>query len=610
MKNNLVFLVFLCSFLLNAQNNSSYWQQKVDYNMEVDIDVNNFKYTGIQKLVYTNNSPDVLKKVFYHLYFNAFQPGSEMDMRLQSIPDPDGRMVKNIGTESNPIVESRIAKLKPDEIGYLKVLSLRQNGKELRFSTVETVLEVTLNAPIKPGESVTFDMSFEGQVPVHIRRAGRNNKNGVALTMAQWYPKMAEYDFEGWHANPYIGREFHGVWGDFDVTLYIDRNYTVGGTGVLKNPQEIGHGYEDKSKELNISKGKKLKWNFVASKVHDFAWAADSNFKHDILKTKSGTELHFLYKNSAEYKQAWKEIQPYTEKALEYFNKNIGAYPWEQYSVIQAGDGGMEYAMCTFVEGGKTLKEIIGTIYHELAHAWFQHLLATNESKYSWMDEGFATYISNMASNSIIEKRDNSSEYGGYFYAVQSNLENPLITHSDRYNTNVAYGIGSYSKGSLFLTQLNYIIGEKNVKKALKKYYTDFKYKHPTPNDFKRIAEKISGIHLEWYLNEWTQTIHTIDYAVAKVSDKTITLARVGKMPMPIDLTVKYSDGTKESFYIPLQIMRGEKATDATLLKDWAWGKVNYTFSTYKNIKSVEIDPLKIMADVDRGNNVLEVKAM
>jgi aminopeptidase N len=420
---------------------------------------------------------------------------------------------------------------------------------------------------------------------------------------------MAEYDFEGWHADSYIAREFHGVWANFDVTLHIDKNYTVGSTGYLQNPQEVGHGYEDKSKPLKLLKGKKLKWHFVAPNVHDFTWAADPNYVHDILKTASGTELHFFYKNDKKYAKAWKEVQPLTEKALQYFNENIGEYPWKQYSVIQGGDGGMEYAMCTLVEGGETLNDIVGTVFHELAHTWFQQILATNESKHSWMDEGFTSYISNMASSLILEGgngKPDSKDYRGYFYAVKNNIEEPLTTHADRFNTNAAFSIGSYTKGSMFLYQLNYIIGEENVQKTIKKYFEDFKFKHPTPNDIKRTAEKVSGIQLDWFLNEWTQTTHTIDYAVAKVEENTVTLARIGQMPMPVDVAVTYIDGSKENFYIPLSMMRGEKTTDATLIKNWSWANPTYAFSTLKEVKSVEIDPSQLMADIDRENNVFE----
>ena len=466
MRKILILLFFATFIVVSAQNNTSYWQQHVNYTMDVDIDVKNYQYKGIQKVEYTNNSPNELYKVFYHLFFNAFQPDSEMDAHLQNIPDPDFRMVNNLGTKQNPKFESRIAKLKPNEIGFLNVISLKQNGIIVKYSTKGTILEVHLNESIKPGETTTFDLVFEGQIPVLIRRAGRNNEDGVALSMAQWYPKIAEYDFEGWHADSYIAREFYGVWGNFDVTLHIDKNYTVGGTGYLQNPQEIGHGYEDKSKKVVIKKDKKLSWHFIAPMVHDFSFAADSNFAHDIVKTEQGTELHFLYKNIEKYRNAWKEVQALTVKALNYYNKNIGEYPYRQYSVIQAGDGGMEYAMSTFILGGVTLNSIRGTIFHELAHSWFQHVLATNESKHSWLDEGFTTYISTLASNEIIrgEKKVNySNDYYDYFYAVKYGLEEPLTTHADRFNTNAGFSIGSYTKGSMFLSQLNYIIGEENT---------------------------------------------------------------------------------------------------------------------------------------------------
>ena len=576
--------------------NNGYWQQHVDYTMDIDMDVKTYQYKGIQKLVYTNNSPDVLDKVFYHLYFNAFQPNSQMDVRSRNIQDPDRR------------VGDRISKLSPSEIGYIKVNSLQQNGTAVKHETVGTILEVTLNEPIQPGQSVTFDMIFDAQVPKQIRRSGRNSAEGVALSMTQWYPKMAEYDFEGWHTPPYLGREFHGVWGNFDVTLHIDKNYVVGGTGYVQNPQEVGHGYEDKKQPLNLPSGDKLTWKFTAPDVHDFTWGADPEFIHDTYKMKNGIDLHFLYKKTldAEYLANWKKLQPKTAELMEYFSKHIGQYPYKQYSVIQGGDGGMEYAMCTLITGQRKWGSLFGVTAHELAHTWFQFLLATNESKHPWMDEGFTTYISNKAENEILgEGKENphTGSYRGYNYVVGNNIEEPLTTHADRYHTNTAYGVASYSKGNIFLSQLEYIIGEENVAKTLKKYFEDFAFKHPTPNDIKRTAEKVSGIQLDWYLNEWTQTTHTIDYGIKSVNGKEITLERIGQMPMPIDVEVTYTDGSKESFNIPLRMMRGEKPTNATIITDWTFAHPTYTFTAKKEVKSVEIDPSKLMADVNQANN-------
>lgn len=572
---------------------STYWQQHVDYKMDVDMNVNTYQYTGTQKLVYTNNSPDVLDKVYYHLYFNAFQPGSEMDVRSRTIADPDRR------------VGDRISKLSDTEIGYVKVNSLTQNGQKIAYTTEGTILEVTLAKPILPGASATFDMNFDGQVPVQIRRSGRNNAEGVALSMAQWYPKMAEYDFEGWHTPPYIGREFHGVWGNFDVKITIDKNYVIGGTGYLQNPNEIGYGYETGT--VKRPEGNTLTWHFNAPNVHDFTWAADPDFVHDTYKGENGVTLHFLYKNDPEIKGNWKKLQPKTADMLSYYNKYIGHYPYKQYSVIQGGDGGMEYAMCTLITGKRKFESLVGVTAHELAHTWFQFLLATNESKHEWMDEGFTSYISGRYMN---EKMGNNIEnphkgsYGAYFRLVQSGKEQPLTTHADRYEYNRAYSTAAYGKGEIFLAQLEYVIGKENVNKTLKKYFDDFSFKHPTPNDIKRSAEKVSGIHLDWYLTDWAQTTNTIDYGVKEIQGNTVVLERIGLMPMPIDLTVNYTDGSSENFYIPLRMMRGEKPTKATKKDDWAWAYPYYALKTSKTIKSVEIDPSQLMADVNRENNV------
>lgn len=581
---------------IKKTKSQNYWQQHIDYTMDIDMDVKTYQYKGKQKVVYTNNSPDVLDKVFYHLYFNAFQPNSQMDIRSRNIKDPGKK------------IADKIVKLSPTEIGYIKVNSLTQNGVAVNHETVGTILEVTLNKAIQPGESVTFDMVFDAQVPNQIRRSGRNSAEGVALSMSQWYPKMAEYDFEGWHTPPYIAREFHGVWGNFDVTLHIDKNYVVGGTGYLQNPQEVGHGYENKNEALNLPSGKKLTWKFKAPNVHDFTWGADPEYIHDTYKMDNGIDLHFLYKKTleAKYLENWKKLQPKTAELMQYFSENIGQYPYKQYSVIQGGDGGMEYAMSTLITGKRSWGSLFGVTAHEMAHTWFQFLLASNESKHPWMDEGFTTYISNKAENAILGKNvknPHRGSYMGYNYVVKNNIEESLSTHADRYHTNTAYGVASYSKGNIFLSQLEYIIGEENVAKTLKKYFTDFSFKHPTPNDIKRTAEKVSGIHLDWYLNEWTQTTHTIDYGVKSVNGKEVVLERIGRMPMPIDVEVTYTDGSKETFNIPLRMMRGEKPTKATVITDWTWAHPTYTFATSKEVKSVEIDPSKLMADINQENN-------
>lgn len=611
-KTPLLFIAIFGTVLLLPAQNTPYWQQHVDYTMEVEMDVKTFQYTGAQSLVYTNNSPDALSRVYYHLYFNAFQPGSEMDARLQSVKDPDKRMMEN--------GKSRIASLSETEMGYLHVQSLNQDGQSVSFKEEGTILVVDLAQPIPSGGKTTLNMEFKGQVPLQIRRSGRDSSEGVALSMSQWYPKLSEYDFEGWHANPYIAREFHGVWGDFDVKLTLDKNYVVGGSGYLQNPQEIGHGYEAPGTKIK-TKGKTLTWHFKAPNVHDFMWAADPDYIHDTLQMEGGPTLHFYYKNDPEIIDNWKKLQPKTEEAMAFFNKNVGTYPYDQYSVVQGGDGGMEYAMSTLITGKRSFGSLVGVMVHEMAHSWFQHVLATNESKHEWMDEGFTTFISSLCMNEIMEQgKDNPFEgsYKGYYALVNSGLEKPQTTHADRYATNFAYGIAAYSKGSIFLSQLGYVIGQDKLMETVRQYFDGYKFKHPVPNDVKRVAEKVSGMELDWYLTDWTQTTNTIDYAIKSVTsdgDKTkVVLERLGDMPMPLDILVANADGTQETYYIPLQMMRGEKANpypgiQRTVAKDWAWAHPTYELIMDKPLSAIQalvIDPSQLLADVDAENNVYQ----
>lgn len=609
-KQLLVLFTFCLSISLFAQ--ADRWQQRAMYEMDINMDVETHRLQGTQRLIYINNSPDDLNRVFYHLYFNAFQPGSMMDVRNQTLPDAD------------PRVADRISKLKPEEIGYQKIKSLKMNGRAVEYKVVGTVLEVELNEAIPARGSAIFDMEFEAQVPIQIRRSGRNNKEGIDYSMAQWYPKMCEYDYQGWHANPYIGREFYGIWGDFDVKITIDKDYVIGGTGYLQNPNEIGHGYQDEG--VKIKKNRKQKtntWHFIAPNVHDFMWGADPDYKHTKLQAENGPMMHFFYLENDKTKDNWTALPKVMDKAFTFINENYGKYPYEQYTFIQGGDGGMEYPMATFITGERSLGSLIGVSVHELMHSWYQMVLGTNESLYPWMDEGFTSYTSAEVMNHLRatkampgDARDfpQQGSYGGYFALAGSEREEPMTTHSDHYTTNFAYGRAAYSKGATFLSQLRYIIGEENVAQGLLTYFDTWKFKHPNVNDFIRIMEKQSGIELDWYKEYFVNTTQQIDYGISGVNEqngKTIViLNKVGGMPMPLDVTVKYVDGSTEIFYIPLQIMRGEKPAEEgqkrTLVKDWPWTHPYFQFvvpTAKTNILSIEIDSSKLMADVNRENN-------
>jgi hypothetical protein len=584
------------------------WQQRVEYDMSIDFDVNTNQFTGEQTLKYFNNSKDTLNRVFYHLYFNAFQPGSMMDVRTRLLPDPNAK------------IGDKILYYDEKEIGYHKVNVLTQDGTALKYHVEGTVLEVELAKPLLPGATTIFEMQFDSQVPLQTRRNGRDNSEGIRYSMAQWFPKIAEYDYQGWQAHPYVAREFYSPWGDYEVKITIDKDYLIGGSGYLQNPNDIGHGYDKPGSGPKKGKDGKLTWHFKAENVHDFMWAADPDYAHDIMKVPGGPDLHFFYQTDT-LVQNWKDLQPTMVKAFQYMSKSFGKYPYDKYSFVQGGDGGMEYPMATLITGHRSFRSLVGVSVHEGLHSWYQMILGTNESYYAWMDEGYTSWATRLTMHYLFDEEDGTdyinpieSSYRGYYALVKSGLEEPLTTHSDHFATNRAYGTGSYGKGAMSVHQLGYIIGQDLMKQGMRRYYNTWKFKHPNRNDFVRIMEKESDLELDWYYDYWINTTKTIDYGIRDVSDQgsktEVTIERVGKMPMPIELVVTYTDDSQETFYTALGLMRGEKTPDNdmkwTVLSDWPWVNPEYTMvipRPLSEIKSMEIDPTQAMADVDRGNN-------
>jgi aminopeptidase N len=298
----------------------------------------------------------------------------------------------------------------------------------------------------------------------------------------------------------------------------------------------------------------------------------------------------------------------------------------------------MEYPMATLIKGPS-----LGTAFHEWMHSWYQMMMGTNESLVPWMDEGFTTYAEGKVSDyyyhafadsvfkndpegrkKTLDRLDRelplgeSGAYRGYFLLVKSGLAEPMTTHADHYRTNFAYEENAYSKGAVFLEQLGYIVGDKVLDKILLEYYKEWSFKHPDANDFIRVAEKVSGMKLDWYEEYWIRGTKTIDYSIDAVLDEKdtikILLRRIGEMPMPIDLLVTFNDGHQEMEYIPMYMMFGQKpdenpAINRETYPAWPWTNPVYEITLPVNkskIRRIEIDPTQRMADVDRSNNKIE----
>ena len=626
-----LFVIAIIIFVSGVSAQADRWQQRIDYKINAALDVATNIVKGTEDIVYTNNSTDTLRKVYFHLYWNAFQPNSSMDLRSRELgkntmTNRRGDVMKDWDAR----VTDRIQKLTPAEIGYQRVSQILIAGKAQKLIEHETILEVQLTNPIAPKTSAKLSLVFEAQVPKQIRRSGRDNAEGVRFSMSQWYPKIVEYDYQGWSTNPYIAREFYGVWGNFDVSLQLAKNYTVAATGVLQNPNAVAN-----------AQGLKT-WNFKGNNIHDFVWAADDQFKHLSKEVRKCLTIHVYYKEKdAKSDSAWSNILYAAEKVLPYIEKNFGAYPYPQYSFIQGGDGGMEYAMATLIKGPS-----LGTVFHEWMHNWYQQVLGSNESLFAWIDEGFATfaeskvsrwYDANAAAQSpfiserakaqvlaSVEKAKldlpltQAGSYAGYMALAKSGLEEPASTHADHFNTNYAYSNAAYSKGATLLGLLGYVIGDSVRDAVLLNYYNTWKFKHPNANDFFRVAEKTSGIQLQWLKEYWVNSTKTIDYGLNDIqagnNTAIMSIQRLGKLPMPIEVLITYKDGTTELHYMPLDLMLGAKGAEGSVNrivhKSWQWVAPTYTFETSKPLsalKSIEIDPSYRMPDLNRSNNKLEI---
>lgn len=623
MNKFLVSLIAAPVFISAAMAQPDRWQQRIKYNIDVQMNVEKNQFAGTEKIEYTNNSPDTLDRIFFHTYWNAFQPNSMMDVRSREL----GKTVLGVTPSGAEVhdwdarVTDRISKLQPDEIGYQNVKSVVINNQPQQLIEHETILEVKLSKPILPHTTTPITVTFAAQVPVQIRRSGRDNAEGIRYSMSQWYPKMVEYDYQGWNANPYVAREFYGVWGDYDVNITIDKHYMLAATGTLQNAAEIGYGYTGGATATKIAPVQNasptLTWHFVAQNVHDFVWAADTAYT--IIKRQTangGPLLYIVHKKVDSVEDRWQKVADTVQMAYPYIAKTFGPYPYKNYSFIQGGDGGMEYPMATLIKNASVV-----TAIHEWMHSWYQGMMGTNESLYPWMDEGFTTYAENRILGYLRKDPDFwfADIYERYLRLVRSGFEEPMGTHADHYNTNYAYSQAAYTKGCVFMEQLGYIVGQQTLDKILLEYYKTWRFKHPNPNDFIRIAEKESNMELDWYKEYWVYTTKTIDYALGNTDtdssgNAVITLKRVGLMPMPIDVLVTYRDGTKELHYVPMNLMYGtKKAEDSTAFiqhPEWKWTHPEYALTIkhkVQDIKEIEIDPSQRLADVNRINNKIVI---
>ena len=612
-----------------------YWQQDVHYTIDATLSDKTDIITGTEVLDYSNNSPDTLTFVYFHLYENAFQPGSYTD---------------DLHRNNNFDVKyGKYESQKKDE----EVTSITVDGQNVKTELDNTIMKVWLPKPLLPNSSISFKISFNSYFDAGgtIRRRmkmystfGYKHYDGV-----HWYPRIDVYDRKfGWETDQHLTREFYGDFGTYDVSITLPNNYILDGTGIMTNEKEMlpadlrqkldisnfaKKPWEEKPSEIIAPDGTTKTWKFHADNVHDFAFSADPTYR---IGEASWNGIRCIAMAQEQHASGWQTAAAFTAKVISFYSTNIGMYAYPKMIVCDAQDG-MEYPMIT-LDGGRE-PDYHSVLAHEIGHNWFFGMVGSNETYRALLDEGFTQFIDSWCltridgenvvhgqyvSHYVAKYKDeetykNTEVYNRFMGPTALGDETVIDTHSDHFNGALRHGGGYsmvYMKTATMLYNLQYVLGDSLFQAAFSHYFNQWKFCHPYVEDFRNSIIQFTHVDLNWFFDEWLDTTHTIDYSVSEVEkDKdstdtyTIEFERNGKMSMPIDFTVLARDGKKYSYYIPNTWF--EKKTSATILPRWiGWDKIRPEYEAKvvipSGIANVYIDTTHRLADVYMPDNNLK----
>lgn len=621
--------VILVSFFLCIQLNANeYWQQDVQYSLDVTLDTKEHVINGQEHLTYINHSPDTLQGVYFHLYQNAYTKGSYLD------------------AEYRKRGSRRIKRLKPSEEAGTFIHSFTDNsGNALRYTVDNTVIRVDLPKPLLPGDSIKFQIDFTTRFGGINRRMKRQ---GNTYTAAHWYPRIAVYDARrGWNKDQHLGSEFYGDFGDFDLTISAPAHFIIGGTGKLLNRNEVlpdslrerldVRNFKDKpwgapaSTVIEPTSDMKT-WRYHAENVHDVAWIASPDFRIGEAEW-NGIKVYSFAKEA--HASGWQDAAAFTAKLLAYFSETFGKYDYPKI-IVSDVNSGMEYPMLT-ADGGKS-PTYYGLLAHEVAHNWFYGMVGSNETYRAMMDEGFTNFAASNAMDEIVGgttywdstgnwyQRKFYPDYTRKYYrndlqylqmAHTGYLVSPLATHSDKFNEYGEYR-QVYFKTAEMLYNLKYVLGDSVFSEVMQRYVEKWKFEHPYPDDFVAVVEEVTGDDFTWYFDEWIHGTSTIDYSIRQMRNERldtgdyqvkIRLKRKDFMPMPIDLVVDLENGETRKYIIPVTDGYVKQEDASTTMKPWfGWGEINDTYTLIDTLPApageAQIDPSGLLADVYRLDNV------
>ncbi len=604
------FLLLLLSFpvLLSAQ--SAYFQQQVDYRIEVELDDQNQTISGVIEMEYTNNSPDELTFIYLHLWANAFKDRNTAFAR------------QKVRQGSSSFYFA-----KDNKLGNYSGLEFTVDGQpdELKLEKDNPDIAVlTLPNTLASGGKVTIHSPFILTIPASFSRLGRV---GESYQMTQWYPKPAVYDREGWHPMPYLDMgEYYSEFGSFDVSITLPRNYVVAATGVLQTASEVAF-LEQKIAESNavlegdLPKGDDFPPSdslqktirFTAERVHDFAWFADKRFyvqKSEVtLPSRRKIDTWAFFTNTEG--ELWKKGTFYVDRAVEFYSDKVGEYPYPQATAVQSAlsaGGGMEYPMITVIGLSGSAQPLDEVITHEVGHNWFYGILAFDERDHPWLDEGINSYYDHRYTSQyykdegavddflppIIMKSTDYSIYElAYLYQARRNIDQAPANTSDDFSR-INYFLSAYEKPAVVIKYLEKYLGTERFDRIMKSFYEKWKFKHPGPKDFQAHIVAESGEELSWFFDGFLYSKGKFDYSLNKIkriqdlkgaSDLQVTVENKGAIEAPFAIS-----GIRDSQIVETQWYPGFS------------GKENLDFPSGEYDRLV-IDAERIAPDLQRQNN-------
>lgn len=522
-----------------------FWQQKVNYQINVELDTLNYSLQAVEYITYYNHSPDTLDILYLHLYANAFR-----------------NKHTTYAEEAKRMGMGMLLRARDEELGHIDIRSLIVDGQAGEYKIEETLMSVYLNQPLSPGDSTVLRIEFFLKIPHQFSRLGHHKKH---YEIVQWYPKPCVYDEKGWHLDTYhaLG-EFYGEFGNFDVSITLPADFVVAGTGIRTEPEDIKFIDTLITTRRKILKSGEKTVRFYACNVHDFAWVADPDYLVEKYMVDSIDIYIFYLKKDA---KKWRNAGNYAIDAVSRYNSWYGRYPYKSLSVVDGTmRGGMEYPNLVIigVDEDRFTRSFEGVIIHEIGHQWFYGVLGSNEMDEAWLDEGFTTYTeiryfedkygrdNSLFKLKFLPRLSRRYMHRMIYYITQTNfIELPVLTPAYKFvDVPIAYQNAAYSKPALFLINLEGILGQEIFTNILRNYFETYKFKHPTTSDFIRICEQVSGRNLAELFEQFLNTDDVCDWTIKQVKANEVVIENRGQLSIPVDVFIKTDKGGKV-FSIP-----------------------------------------------------------